>query len=148
MKTLKTKIIGTGIAMAIALSAWLPSNLGAADNHSDMKGGEHLMSLNKIATKAESEALKPGDSIAMVCTKCKSVSVQNVTSEKGHIKLMTVGEKHACSGCNSVITVIGIGKGATTELKHSCGKCGDTSAFCCATKPGSKGTEGMDKQKQ
>jgi hypothetical protein len=144
MKTLKTNIIGTGIALAICLATWLPSNLNAAEDHSTMKGGEHLMSLSKIATKAESEALKPGDAIAMVCTKCKSVVVQNVTTEKGHIKLMTAGEKHACSGCNSVITVIGVGKGATAELKHTCAKCGDTSAFCCATKPGSGMSPGMN----
>jgi hypothetical protein len=148
MKAMKTNIIGTGIAMAIALAAWLPSNINAAEDHSKMKGGEHMMSLTKITTKTEGEALKPGDSMAMVCTKCKSVAVQNVTTEKGHIKLMTVGEKHLCAGCDSVITVVGVGKGAKEVLKHTCGKCGDTSAFCCATKPGAGETKGMDKEKK
>jgi uncharacterized coiled-coil protein SlyX len=55
---------------------------------------------------------------------------------------------HACAGCKSTLTVVGVQKGAHTELKHSCGACGDDSAFCCATKPGSGATKGMDKEKQ
>jgi hypothetical protein len=42
---------------------------------------------------------------------CKSVMLHNVTTEKGHIKVMTVGEKYLCPGCNSTITTVGTGKG-------------------------------------
>jgi len=72
-------------------------------------------------------ALKPGDSVAMVCSMCKSVMVHNVTTERGHIKIMSVGEKHLCPGCGSTITVVGTGKGlngAHDEVKHVCEKCG------------------------
>ena len=55
---------------------------------------------------------------------------------------------HACKGCNSTLTVVGVQKGAHTELKHSCGSCGDNSAFCCAAKPGSGATKGMEKEKK
>jgi hypothetical protein len=44
-----------------------------------MKGAQQLI---QIKTKAEAEALKPGDSIAMVCAKCKSGMVHNVTTTK------------------------------------------------------------------
>jgi len=43
--------------------------------------------------------------------------------------------------------VTGHAKGDITELKHSCKVCGDDSAFCCATKPGSRATKGMEKPK-
>ncbi len=102
--------------------------------------------LNEIKTREQAEALKPGDTIAMVCTKCKSVMVHNVTTEKGHIQVMTVGEKHLCPGCNTYITVVGVGHGAKNEVKHVCEKCGEDSVFCCATKPGSGSTKGMEKK--
>ena len=105
-----------------------------------------MMMLNHIDTVGKAEALKPGDSIAMVCSMCKSVTIQNVTTEKGHIKLMAIGEKHLCPGCGSTITVVGTGKGKNDVVKHVCEKCGAESAFCCATKAGSGMTPGMEKK--
>ncbi len=103
--------------------------------------------LNEIKTREQAEALKPGDAIAMVCAKCKSVMIHNVTTDKGHIKVMTIGEKHLCPGCNTYIKVAGGGKqGAKDEVKHVCEKCGEDSVFCCATKPGSGSTKGMEKK--
>jgi hypothetical protein len=135
--------LGMAAAFALAMAASLPVTARAAE---PMKGAEHLMMLNGINTRAEAESLKPGDAIAMVCKMCKSVMVHNVTTEKGHIKIMTVGEKHMCPGCNSTITVVGSGKQAKNEVKHTCEKCGDESIFCCATKPGSASTKGMEKK--
>ncbi len=144
-------IIGTtslsfSLAMALAFGLWLPVQIQAADQ---VKGAQRLMELNRITTPAQAEALKPGDSIVMVCTKCKSVMMHNVTTEKGHIKVMTVGEKHLCPGCKTTIEVVGVGKGpngAHDEVKHVCKGCGDDSVFCCATKPGSGATKGMEKK--
>jgi hypothetical protein len=107
-----------------------------------------VQSMLGIKTKAEADALKPGDTIAMVCIKCKSVMVRNVTTEKGHVKVMTVGEKHLCPGCNTYIKVVGEGKhGPKDEVKHVCEKCGSDSVFCCATKPGSAPSKGMEEKK-
>src|SRR5258708_4859153 len=83
--------LGSSLAIALAVGVWLPVQSQAADQ---VKGAEKLMQLNRITTPAQAEALKPGDSVVMVCTKCKSVMMHNVTTEKGHIKVMTVGEKH------------------------------------------------------
>ena len=134
---------------ALAMAASLPVTSRAEEPMKPMKGGEHLMMLNHINTQAQAEELKPGGSITMVCAKCKSVMVHNVTTEKGHVKIMTIGEKHLCPGCNDTITVVGVGRGgpnsAHNEVKHVCGKCGSNSAFCCATKPGASLTEGMEK---
>jgi len=139
------KLALTCTAVALGLAALLPLTARAADQ---MKGAEHLLHLQGIKTKAEADALKPGDTIAMVCTKCKTVAIQRVTVEKGHIKTVTPGEKHLCTGCNTYIKVVGTGKQAKDEVKHVCEGCGDESAFCCATKPGSGATKGMEKEKK
>jgi hypothetical protein len=140
--------------VALAMSASLPLTARAADDSTKpmkpMKGAEMLM-MKPINTSAQAEELKPGDSIAMVCSMCKSVMLHNVTTEKGHIKVMTVGEKHLCPGCSSTITTVGTGKGpkgAHNEVKHVCEKCGTESVFCCATKPGAGATKGMEKEKE
>jgi hypothetical protein len=136
MRTLLPKLA----SLLTTLAIFAGMNAPAADL---VKGGERLITLNKIETKAEAEALKPGDTVAMACTKCKSVTVHNVTTEKGHIKTMTVGEKHLCPGCNSTIEVVRVGKRAKDVVKHVCKSSGDASVFCCATKSSSKATPGM-----
>ena len=140
MKTLRKY---WAVLVMAALAGGVSGGVKAAEQ---MKGGPHLKHLVGIKTQAESEALKPGDTMAMVCAKCKSVVMHNVTTEKGHIKTMAVGEKHLCPGCDSTIEVIGTGKGKHDVVKHVCGKCGDDSAFCCATKPGTGATKGMEKK--
>ena len=158
MKTMnKNNILGASMVIALAFAAWLPTTASAADETKPMKpmkGGEHQMMLLKgVSTKQEVDALKTDDSVAMVCTKCKTVWVTRVKQGvKGAQLLMEDGQPteligtHACKGCNSKLTVTGHAKGDITELKHSCGACGDDSAFCCATKPGSGATKGMEKK--
>jgi hypothetical protein len=135
--------ISSALGLALALAASLPGSANAADQ---MKGGERQLHLLGIKTKADAEALKPGDTIAMVCSKCQTVFIERVSTEKGHIKTVTPGTTHACTGCNSTIEVVGHGKAKTDVVKHVCKACGDDSAFCCATKPGSGATKGMDKK--
>ncbi len=150
--------IGVGSSLALALAAWLPTTAGAADETKPMKpmkGGEHIMMLQGINTQEQVDALKTDDNIAMVCAKCKTVWVTRVKQGvKGAQIMMENGHRteligtHACKVCNSTLTVIGSPKLEHTELKHSCGACGDDSAFCCATKPGSGATKGMEKEKK
>ena len=138
---------------ALASAASLTLTTGAAEQMKSMKGSEHLVMLNGITTKKELDALKTDDSVAMVCAKCKTVWVTRVKQgTKGAQILNEAGQPtevigtHACKGCNSTLTVVGHAKGDITELKHSCKVCGDESAFCCATKPGSGATKGMEKK--
>ncbi len=149
MMTTNKTLLAMGAAIALAMVASLPLTASADEPMKPMKGGEHLIMLHHVNSPAQAEELKPGDSIAMVCSMCKSVMMHNVTTERGHIKVMTIGEKHLCPGCGSTITVVGTGKGlngAHDEVKHVCEKCGGESVFCCATKPGSQPTEGMEKK--
>lgn len=166
-KTAKN-ILGASMVFALAMATLLPLPTRAADETKPMKpmkGGEHLGMLEKIDTLAQVEALKPDDTFAMVCTKCKTVYVKRVTQalkgaellggrgSSGPVGVRTAPAKnligtHACAGCNSTMEVTGHGKSKDMVLKHSCKACGDDSAFCCATKPGSPATKGMEKEKK
>ena len=154
MKTMKKKnIVCAGVAIAMALAAWLPTTASAQDEKKPMKpmkGGEHMLMLNKVETKEQADEVKPDDTFAMVCGKCKTVYLTRVKQgTKGAQLLMgpapteLIGT-HACAGCGGTWTIVGHTKGDITELKHSCSVCGDDSGFCCATKPGSGPTKGME----
>jgi ribosomal protein L44E len=127
------------------------TNTSTTDQMKPMKAGEHMLMLNQVETTRDLDALKNDDSVAMVCTKCKTVWVSRVKQgTKGAQILMANGQPtemigtHACQGCNSTLTVTGHTKGDTVELKHTCTACGDDSAFCWATKPGRETTKGME----
>ena len=115
-----------------------------------MKDAQHLLHLERIMTQAQAEALKPGDSMSMTCSKCKDVMVQKVTTDNAHVKMMTVGETSTCQGCGGTVKVVASGKGTgkDAEVKHVCSKCGDDAMFCAATKPGSGAMKGMEKERK
>jgi len=131
----------SALSLGSALALWLPGTVRAAEPEGKM-GGMHM---NHIKTQAEAEALKPGDAMSMTCGKCKIVTVQAVTADNAHVKMMTVGEKSTCSSCGGTVEVVGTGKGEgkNQEVKHVCSKCGDDAMFCSTTKPGSDAMKGM-----
>jgi hypothetical protein len=99
----------------------------------------------QVKTKAEADTVKPGDSIAMICSKCKTLTVTTVTQDTKTRSKLISGEKHLCPGCSSTITVVGSKAHNTEVIKHVCKACGENSAFCCVTKPGASATAGMEK---
>ena len=133
--------LSSGLAVAVAFAAGLPGAARAAEHD--------MMQMQHITTQAQAEALKPGDSMSMTCTKCKDVMVQKVTTDKAHVKMMTVGEKMMCHRCDGAVEVVATGKGEgkNAEVKHVCSKCGDDAMFCSATKPSSGSMKGMKKMK-
>lgn len=150
MKTHTTKIHLIACAtLALVFTA------SAAEPMKPMKGGEHLLMLNKLETQGDADALKPDDSIAMVCAKCKTVYITRVKQGvKGAELLMAKGQPmeligtHPCAGCHSTVTVTTTsqGKGKEAVLKHSCSACGNDSAFCCSTKHGGGTAKGTEKE--
>ena len=149
---MKNNILGklslsSGLAVALAVAAWLPGTARAADH--DMSAHD-MMKMQHINTQAQAEALKPGDAMSMTCSKCKEVMVQKVTKSDAHIKMMTVGEKTKCHGCGGTSEVVATGKGTgkNAEVKHVCSKCGDDTMFCTAVKPGTGTGSFYEKQKE
>ena len=141
----------SGLAAALAFALWLPG-MARSDEHASnmpMTGGANMVQMEHITTQAQAEALKPGDSMSMACSKCKDVMVQQVTANNAHVKMMTVGEKMTCPSCSGSVEVVATGKGEgkNAEVKHACSKCGDDAMFCSATKPGTGATKDMGKMK-
>ena len=147
-------IFGSGLALALILAAYFPDAARAAEHDpkmgkmpADAMHGDHpaMSMMNHIKTQAEAEELKPGDSMSMTCSKCKTVMVQMVGTDQAHVKMMTIGEKTVCAECGGTAEVVGTGKGTgkNEEVKHVCSKCGDDAMFCSATKPGTGAMQGM-----
>ena len=134
----------------MTLGVWSINTVPAADPVKPahkMAGMEHMAA---ITTQAQAEALKPGDSMCMVCVKCKDVMVQKVGTDNAHVKMMTVVEKMKCHGCEGTIEVVAAGKGEgkNAEVKHNCSKCGKNAAFCSAVMPGSGAMKDMEHGKK
>lgn len=132
-------ISGSIFSVVLILLVLAHATAGAAED--EKKSSPTSMTMNHIMTQAEAEALQPGDSMSMACSKCKTVTTQMVTADKAHVKMMTIGEKSVCSSCGGSVTVVGTGKGTgkNEQVKHVCTNCGDDAMFCTATKPGSGG---------
>ena len=125
----------SALALALAITSWLPGAARAADQEGTPKSSP----MRQITTQAQAEALKPGDSIAMVCAMCKIVNVEQVTADQTHVKTLTVGEKLACPTCGATVEVVatGTGEGRNAEVNYVCSECGDQAMFVTATEPGS-----------
>lgn len=156
MQTNSKWIGGVGVVAAIMLGTVITlAGLASAQDHKHDSQGKnhshaHAMKMTKmthIKTQAEAEALKPGDSIAMVCSMCKIVTVHPVANDKSHVEMMTVGNTHTCSSCSGKVTVKGTGKGEGKhqEVKHVCGECGEDAMFVVATKAGDHEKHRQDK---
>lgn len=148
-----TLAINSGLAVALAFGTWSTGLVHAAQ---DVKATpppahmDHMDHMDHITTQAQAEALKPGDSMAMTCSRCKHVMVQKVGADKAHVKMMTVGEKFTCASCGGTVEVVATGKGTgkDAEVKHVCSKCGEDAMFCAATRHGKSDMKGMPEMKE
>jgi len=121
MKTkILTSIIGTSLALAVAIAVWSPTNTSA-----QVKGAQLLMSQSApVATVAAAPA--------MDCAKCTTQYTSRVdTTARGAIKPVAISARHECASCDTTTKTVGIGKGATTVMSHTCVMGGDKSATCC-----------------
>ena len=140
---MRTVLLGSSLAFALAVGVALPASVQAADQ---VKGAQLLM---KPMTVGDVNKLEPGDMVAMSCPKCKTVTVTYIDkTTKGAIKEEKATQKHLCAGCETIIKTEGRGKQAKDVVVHVCKTCGSEDAFCCVMKKGSDPTKGMEKEKK
>lgn len=106
-----------------------------------MKGAEQLMHLNR---PEQADKLKKGDTVAMACSMCKNIAVVRVEKVRGR-EFLTPGTQHGCSMCGGTIQITGQRMDKREVIKHTCSKCGEDSAYCCATRRTSKESSEADK---
>lgn len=70
--SLRTVLLDSSLALALAFGVGSPANVQAADQ---VKGGQKLMSLKSVKTIQDLEALEKGDAVVMSCPKCKTIPV-------------------------------------------------------------------------
>jgi len=99
-----------------------------------MKGAEQLQHLNR---PEQAEDLKTGDTVAMACSMCKNIAVVRVEKVRGR-EFLTPGTKHGCAMCGGTVEITGQRVDKKVVTKHTCSKCGEGSAYCCATRRKSK----------
>ena len=99
-----------------------------------MKGAEQLQHLNRPESAQD---LKTGDTVAMACSMCKNIAVVRVEKARGR-EFLTPGTKHGCAMCGGTVEITGQRVDKKEVVKHTCSKCGEGSAYCCATRRKSK----------
>ncbi len=143
MKAITKRSRLTLLVTAIGLAGLLPT-LTKAEPPPDM--------VNSILRSQQEAAKVPkGQTVAMVCTKCKTVLLSDANTKKGFLGWFQSKTKHECLGCGGEFSLRDVpagqgGKVSVSEYVHSCSKCGDDSVFCCTTKAGASPTKGMEKK--
>lgn len=92
MKTVISPIIVAGLILGSAFAA---------------PAGRQLPTTSRaLRTTEEFQKLHAGDSVAMVCTECASVTVRKLESDKEAMDLCKEGETITCPSCNKVFKIV------------------------------------------
>jgi hypothetical protein len=93
-----------------------------------------------VKSKAEAMACcLPKEKLALACKDCKTVTEKGGEDKKSVAAWFKADEKHDCSGCGGKVTLYQPPGGkvpAISQYTHVCSKCGDKSAYTCATHKG------------
>ncbi|MBI2925219.1 MAG: hypothetical protein HYY24_05890 [Verrucomicrobia bacterium] len=143
---MKTSVVARlAVAAAILLGAAAAFSVGV--NAEELStASKPWLTLKKLETRQELDALPARAQIGMACSKCKSIAIttkRQLTAKPGRGTVEGTMVVHQCPGCGGTMTIRG---DKQTALTHSCSKCGDDSAFCCATSPSEQPTKGMKKK--
>jgi hypothetical protein len=110
MKTLRNIIIGSSLALALALATSAQADVKTKGGASDLV--------------KKSEPVSAPATTVMTCPKCKSeFTVRTDRFARGATKPTTIVENHLCNDCGTVLKTVGHGKQATQLALHTCAKC-------------------------
>lgn len=127
MKTMKLFPQTIALIAALFMLA-VASTQGAGYDYST----KHAL-IYKQVTPRQFAALPDTASLAMMCSKCKTVMVmtkRELGTKPGRGTVTEAMPTHACPGCGGKLALKPGGK--ETEWVHTCKKCGDHSVTCCA----------------
>ena len=151
--------------LAVCLLAFVAAGCATSGGESKVRVTEEkqYIRLNHVQDTSQL-TLRNGDSLAMVCSKCKTVWYQSPASTATPffypppLRAGVVGDlgwqrqrwafhdwerRHYCPGCKSTVTTTGAWKDSKETIKHTCDSCGEDSVFCCATQKDAPATKGM-----
>lgn len=89
-----------------------------------------------VKTKKQAEeCCLPREKVALACADCKTVNEKDGKDKKGILAWFAPDDKHDCSGCGGKVVLKKLGDKTLTagDYTHTCSKCGENSAFTCAT---------------
>jgi hypothetical protein len=142
---MKTTINRTQLAVlvtSLGMVGFLPIHV-KAEPSPDLVG-------SVLRSSAQAAKVPKGESVAMVCAKCQTVLLSKSNTKQGFLGWFKPKIKHECAGCGGEFSMKDVpagqgGKVSVSEFVHTCSKCGDESAFCCATTIGGGPTKRMEK---
>jgi hypothetical protein len=97
------------------------------------KGAEQLVK-SQQARVATAQVNRASAAAVTSCPKCKDV-LATVAQPlgKGGRKATALVSQHQCPSCGTTIESVGVGKQATTSVKHVCKEVAAAGANCCST---------------
>lgn len=120
MKATMKSLLGLSAVVALAFTA------SAFDQ---LKGGQ--LQIGQTPAQVRLSTVTPAAPAAMACPKCKDVrGTRSTPLGKGAFVKTESYTMHLCDGCKTTTSVVGMGKAARTEYKHTCSVGADAS--CCA----------------
>jgi hypothetical protein len=130
MKTFKTLLASIACSTLVGVVGLSTLNTSASAQE---KGGERLMALTSVSDKPDVQKPSVVSPMTMRCPKCKDVwaTVTQPPGKGGRSEKATVAQ-HQCKSCVTRIETVGVGKQATTAVKHVCKEGGPASANLCA----------------
>lgn len=127
VKTQALKFLGLGSLLALALTATSSTVRAGAVLPPDWHRAAPTVTLSAA------NAVTPGDTVAMVCGACKTVSTLErrlAPGAKAATAMFTIGSKHECAMCGGEVTSV---NGKTVDsMQRNCLICGANAAYCCA----------------
>ena len=87
----------------------------------------------RIQSRAQAENLGKGSAVALACVKCQNVNVASADEKRRFLSWFSPYEKHGCARCGGKLTARPASAGGYAHLVHTCTRCGNNSAFTCAT---------------
>jgi hypothetical protein len=130
MKTFKALLISVACSTLVWVVGLPALNSSALAQE---KGGERLMKIGRLSDKPGVQKASVVSPMTMPCPKCKDVwtTVTQPPGRGGRSETATLAQ-HQCKSCSTRIETVGVGKQATSSVKHVCKEGGPANANLCA----------------